>query len=291
MKGNDAMDIGIILTTFQRNDNLELFFKSARKIYGNIPIYIADQNPSRLKRRIIKKYNAINITVKYDCGLSAARNALVNAAKHKYLILAEDDFVFNDKSKADNAIKILENNKTIAMVGGRYHNVYRTRNGYKELNYFNYEYMLDLSNFGTLLLTHRTQLDSDKHRNLFHGIEHFTYDTVNNFFIMNRDTMIDNNLFWDEKIKVEAEHIDFFLNLKINHPELKSVFLPTLEVDHVRKISNRKYKKYRTRTEFFYMFAKKWKIRSIINQGNWVRDISKEKQSKLNLKNNRPEKV
>lgn len=43
-----------------------------------------------------------------DCGLSAGRNFLLNKIQTKYFVLADDDFVFDQKTNLERAVQILE---------------------------------------------------------------------------------------------------------------------------------------------------------------------------------------
>lgn len=92
--------IGIVITTFFRNDLLEKSIKSLEiiKQNQNVEIFIVDQNPTEEK---LNKYQGpyFYIPVPYNSGLSYARNEGVKYAKDlecDYVIIWSDSFLANE---------------------------------------------------------------------------------------------------------------------------------------------------------------------------------------------------
>ena len=58
------------------------------------------------------------VDVEQDCGLSASRNALAVACPTPLMCLAEEDFVFTDKTDLAAGVAILDANPELGMIGG-----------------------------------------------------------------------------------------------------------------------------------------------------------------------------
>src|SRR5690606_32466414 len=90
--------ITILITSFKRDECVDKILKS-----------IGDRNVS---------------VVVVDTGgnLSAGRNFGVQACKTKYIIIAEEDFEFDNNTNFDTWVKILNHDPSVKVVGGRLRN-------------------------------------------------------------------------------------------------------------------------------------------------------------------------
>ena len=110
----DNLVLGI--TAFNRPKLLERLVASVREFYPSLPIMIADNGwqPADLT-----EWSGITmVDVEDDCGLSASRNALAAACPTPLMCLAEEDFVFTDKTDLAAGVAILDENPELGMIGG-----------------------------------------------------------------------------------------------------------------------------------------------------------------------------
>jgi GT2 family glycosyltransferase len=249
-------DIAFLIKTIERYDCLERLLFSIVKYYPNANIFIADDGKhfnvpyyTDLWKRLFeagltKKPTAYNI--EYDSGLSYSRNFLVKSVrdKFKYLLILDDDFEFTEETKIKKMKELLEGDLTLGLVGGV------VSDDGKMDRHFEHNFEI----IGETLY-HRADKEAMKKIN---GIEYKIVECVLNFCLINNS--LTYSVLWDDKIKIQGEHTDFFLRLK--ETPWKVAYCPEVRVNHFTKLDP-EYKKKRKRNEFLIYMMKKHNIKKI----------------------------
>lgn len=243
-------DVTFVLTTINRKANLEKLLLSIAKYYPNQNVIIADQNEyfdrdyyialwAKLAEKGMKKPLAYSIG--YDAGLSSARNKLIKKAETKYILILDDDFIFTEETDILKMKNIMESNHNIGIVGGA------VINGKEELNFnFNFERSKD-----TLY-----QREASSEWKTYKGATYKMCDCVLNFALIK--TEIAKDIKWDEKIKIQGEHTDFFLRLR--DTGWKVAYCPDVKIEHKQTLTG-KYRELRERNDFFVLMMKKHNLK------------------------------
>src|SRR5262245_47070706 len=112
--------LALAFATIERPQVVQRLVLSVRRHFPELPIYVADQ--SRRVEAMLPFYEAHNVTLvrmPYDIGVTASRNRLTREVKEDYLILSDDDFIFGRQTSFADAVRVLEAERDIAVVGGR----------------------------------------------------------------------------------------------------------------------------------------------------------------------------
>ncbi|XP_054639780.1 beta-1,4 N-acetylgalactosaminyltransferase 1 isoform X2 [Dunckerocampus dactyliophorus] len=106
--------VTIVTKTFLRYDKLQNLIDSVRKYYPTVTIIIADDNkdPQTISGPYIEHY-----TMPFGKGWFAGRNLAVSQVTTKYVLWADDDFIFTSKTKLEKLVDVLERT-TLDLVGG-----------------------------------------------------------------------------------------------------------------------------------------------------------------------------
>jgi GT2 family glycosyltransferase len=177
------------------------------------------------------------ISLPYDVGLSAGRNAMLDRVTTPYFVLLDDDFVFTPKTTLDRLLDVLERNANVDIVSGSLFLPGKENEPYSyaellELDYAAKELRLRKGNRGALPNEPGC----------------FLHDIVLNFFVARTDRI--RRVRWDERLKL-GEHQDFFIRAK--QAGLVVVACPSHAVAlHDQAHSDQNYKAKRMR-EFQYL--------------------------------------
>lgn len=106
--------VTIATKTFLRYDKLKDLIDSIRQYYPTVTIVIADDNehPQPVKGPYIEHY-----IMPFGKGWFAGRNLAVSQVSTKYVLWADDDFIFTANTKLEKMVDILEKT-TLDLVGG-----------------------------------------------------------------------------------------------------------------------------------------------------------------------------
>jgi hypothetical protein len=248
--------IDFLITYFGRKENLENLLFSIAKYYPKANILIADQTGAfrsdyykDLWRRVmdaglIYKPTAFNLF--YDFGLSACRNYLLGKSELDYILILEEDFIFYEETDIDKMLLLLEEKEDIMIAGGM------VVNTPAELHF---EYDLEKKD----KILHLTKPKNEIKE--FKGIKYLELDCVFNFFLARSELFY--KIKWDKNLKINGEHLDFFLRLKELGSNNKVVYLPEIKVKHDKQINDEQYQKLRSRKEFLKLSMKKNGIKEI----------------------------
>ena len=104
--------VTLIIKTFERPQCINRLVYTIRMMYPNLRIIVADDS---------KKSQSINgvehLRMEYDSGVSAGRNLALSKVDTQYVVTLDDDFIFNDKTKLESWLSILQNNN-LDIIGG-----------------------------------------------------------------------------------------------------------------------------------------------------------------------------
>jgi len=255
--------IAIIITTFLRNNisyqavnniikywNKEyiIFYANQsyktdlEKVNGFSEFCSSISDPAHLSSNHLHYYN-----LPFDCGLSYARNYLVERAKEhdcKYCLIIADSLHVNSTYDFTNIIAFLESDLNNGIVG------------FNINNRVAWEYDLELvpNEYFYLKKPRREKI-------VFNSIEFKPVDICRNFFLAKTTCLLENK--WDENLKL-TEHESFFWELK--QTDWKVYWTDSITCDYISSKSD-VYNKYRRRIykEFLDVLKKKYHIKS------WVR--------------------
>ena len=253
-------EVTIIIKTLDRCDCLINLLDSIFKKYPKIRVLVGDDSEISSKEKILSKFNQYNLqyyNLERDCGLSAGRNFLLNKIQTKYFVLADDDFVFDQKTNLERAVQILEEKK-LDIIGGYIRNYKIIKSNWDKLLVLIQKilkYELPTNYIGTLKMEGNTFYADYT----VHSFPEFAEtDLVLNFFLAKTERIKEIHG-WDPKLKLQ-EHTEFFYRVKLNN--LKVGFTNELSVQH-HPVKLKKYSEKRNRN-YTNVFMDKYAIDKIV---------------------------
>lgn len=199
--------VAVLIKTFLRD---EVMYKTVAAVEKMMPVpyrlYIADdgyQNDRKTAfyNQLIEAGHVV-VTMPYNSGISAGRNALLKVAREDYILLLDDDTAIKDGPSLMKMKTCLDADPTLGIVAA----VLKREKG----AWFGpeaYSYGLRLEMRGDLLV----RLPSSRTEQKAGDVAYRYADQVPNVFLAKREVFDD--IKWDERIKIEYEHMDFFLRL------------------------------------------------------------------------------
>lgn len=248
-------NVDFIITTYQRQEGLKNLLDSIFKYYPNANVTVGCQGTVYEGFEV---YPIKMIKLPNDYGLSASRNSLVKNTKAKYILLLEDDFVFNEHTDISKMVKIIESNEKIGIVGGM------VKEHGQEVHFEHYPRIKEKA------MIHESDLNN--YVNLG-DIQYKLTGSVLNFALFKRQVL--RNVKWDDELKL-AEHNDFFLRL--NQTNWLIAYTPQVYLDTI-KINNPAYKfiKKENHEKSIRKLMKKWKVNRIIGAERFCRELKNDK--------------
>lgn len=253
-------EVTIIIKTLDRCDCLINLLDSIFKKYPKIRVLVGDDSEISSKEKILSKFNQYNLqyyNLEKDCGLSAGRNFLLNKIQTRYFVLADDDFVFDQKTNLERAVQILEEKK-LDIIGGYIRNYKIVKSNWDRLFVLIQKilkYELPTNYIGTLKMEGNTFYADYT----VHSFPEFAEtDLVLNFFLAKTERIKEIHG-WDPKLKLQ-EHTEFFYRVKLNN--LKVGFTNELSVQH-HPVKLKKYSEKRNRN-YTNVFMDKYAIDKIV---------------------------
>jgi GT2 family glycosyltransferase len=228
-------DVTVAIKTFERRESLVALINSIRRLYPSIAIVVADDSKKPYAEDVARSFSNVQcITLKFDVGVSAGRNAMLARSTTKYLVLCDDDFLFYEQTRLEEFTRILEETD-IELVAGCVMEKADTGE-FSRCNCYAGNLILDMSR--------NLRMDPIKPKRPFSRC-----DIVANWFMANADAIRRTVGGWDSRLKVE-EHTDFFWRAKAGG--LKVASTPYVKVQHTLA-TNSRYDFYRhTRTDKYY---------------------------------------
>jgi len=251
-------NVGILITTFERDKHLFELVHSIRKYYDEIPIYIVDQGKSDdEKEKFLNNYGCDLIQIPWDSGLSLARNIGMKLMKENYAVLCDDDFVFTKNTKLERWYDLLQSLPNVGLAAGLLKQRGRE---------WHYEHELELKKDRYIIKDFKKIIWKNHE-----GIPYFYTDLCLNFFMIKKQAWRDNK--WDVDYKIIQEHIHFFLNMKFNS-KWKVIYTPKVMAQHNKVFTGNEYDEIRAskqrKIKNWNMFFRKTGIRFAVHKLNQV---------------------
>ena len=253
-------DVDFCVTYFLRRNGLTRLLESINKYYPRADITIANQGDEELD------FEGCTIfKLPFDYGLSASRNYLVKNTEKPYMLILEDDFVFNDYTDIKLMKELLEMDKDVGVVGGRV-----KENG-QDINFEQYFYK-----------NGRT-LEHVNDGNCYYKYRNITYKetgSVLNFALFKREVF--NDLMWDDRLKL-ADHTDFYLRMK--DTKWKVLHTPNVIIDTKKDVNTPEYKELKRREDFKKIMFDKHDIDKIVYLNGYEMKYDREKDKIIKGRN------
>lgn len=208
--------ITAVIKTFERPDRLDMLVASIKRLCPNLKIIVVDDSQ---QPRMIKGVQ--NIHLPFDSGVSAGRQAGLDAVETEYVLNLDDDYIFYRKTNILSSVRYLENTSNVDLVAGRV--LYLPY--YGELEYFD-----------NLLMSNEKENKVPKGTDI-NGL--IVYEKTANFWLGRTDRI--RQVGWDPRLK-RLDHSDFFTRAK---GQIISVYNPVMEVLHAPTHFNEDYLKIR----------------------------------------------
>ncbi len=250
--------VAIGIKTFMREESL---FKTLDSIEKHFPypyrFYIADDGDiseeKEYRYQQLEIQGHMIIRLPFNSGISLGRNMITKKAKEDYILITDDDISLNDSESIERMKKILDSKEDIGLCAGMIHQENGDPFGGKD-----YSRGLRLEIDKNVLFRHRSEGNLSKLDGTL-----FNYaDQVVNFFLAKKE--IFNDICWDDRIKIEYEHMDFFLNLK--KTRWKATVCLNTKLTHCRGSNlDSVYIRHRNSAPIQYFYAKHG-IENIINR-------------------------
>jgi len=116
-------DITILIKTFERSDCLRRLLRSIADRGYTYPVLVADDSREPYRSAVLEEFGdliAEYLVLPFDVGLSAGRNAMLARVQTPYLLLCDDDFVFDERTDVPRMRRLLEAND-LDLLGGVYY--------------------------------------------------------------------------------------------------------------------------------------------------------------------------
>lgn len=262
--------ITLIFVTIERNDSVKRFVTSVRRYFPHLRVIAADQNAKT--DEMIRFYNSHKIQVcwlPFDCGLSYARNRGFEEVETPYVLLADDDFIFTDKTNVRAALDILENDPELGFIGGSIMDIRTGSNKVEKRLLRRWEKFFLICERTKTLITIPIDYLPLQTRQVA-GYTIYMCDMTSNWGLF-RTAVLDGNIQWDEDIKINGEHEDFFLSLKENS-SWRVGYLPQLQCDH-HQLNHPEYSKLRRRQTGRQLLGRKWGLTHHLELGVGLREF------------------
>ncbi len=223
-------------------------------------LYIADDGPMSDEKQ--SKYYRLEqaghkiIKLPFDSGISVGRNAIINAVEEDYVWMTDDDVTLADTESLSLMRKVLDDSPDIGLVAAIIRNErdggYFCCEGYAKGIQFIKDGAL-LKRIPAARLIHSTGDNG--------GPGYIVADQVPNSFLAKRTLFHD--IKWDNRIKIEYEHMDFFLTLL--KTKWKAAICLEAKLLHLDCLPDQEYFTYRRAGSPAY-FQGKHQIKLITNQ-------------------------
>lgn len=257
-----GLEIAIAIKTFCREGN---FFRVIKAIKQNFPypyrLYIADDGEMSFEKETLyqslESKGHVIIKLPFNGGLSVGRNAILKQVKEDCVLVMDDDIQITDGKAITNMKTILDSDGSIGLVAGMLKN-----EGSKTwFGNDNYSRGIRFTFANGVLTREPTATPIEE----VDDIRYRRADQVVNFFLARRE--IFDEIKWDNRIKIEYEHMDFFLELGKTNWDVVVCFdavATHLRID-LTDPTWRDYQAYRNTRPFQYFYTKH-NIKRIVNR-------------------------
>jgi len=249
--------IAILITSFLRDKLLYESVQSIIRHYTNNYIILVANQSYKTDEERLKGFSDFNVNIDntvhapihyynlpFDCGLSYARNFLVEKANSlgcKYCWLSADSIMFINEYNVNPIINFLEEDSKRGIVGVE---LYGRPEWHRDID------LVKGKHFHLKIPTRPIIT--------FQDVKFIPCDVIKNIFIAKTECLINNK--WDNELKL-LEHEDFFWRLK-NSDNSYQVFFTDYITTKYKDFKPNEYNKYRRRmhAEFRKKLQEKYKI-------------------------------
>jgi len=186
---------------FKTLDSIEKYFPYSYKLYIADDSGVSDEKEYRYQQLEIQGHTVIRLP--FNSGLSYGRNEIIRRVKEEYILMMDDDIQLVDSDSIKKMKQVLDSTDDIGLCAG----IIYQENG-EPFGGHAYSRGLVLEIDKGILFRHRSMGKLAKADDVLYNYA----DQVVNFFLAKR--AIFKKVTWDNRIKIEYEHMDFFLNLK-----------------------------------------------------------------------------
>lgn len=192
-------DISVGVTAFLRPEKLDDSLRSVRNCRTDFTeVVVAGNGPGNIgNQEVAEKHDARFLDLDFDCGVSKARNRIVQETDSEYVLLLDDDVeVPRDVSKL---VEVLDLDSDLAGVSGSIREDGEVFCGGR-----------DLKIRGSTCI--RSASRSSKASKWVHGgkISYYKYDFVPTPGVYRVEAL--REIGWDQRFRIGKEHLDFFLS-------------------------------------------------------------------------------
>jgi GR25 family glycosyltransferase involved in LPS biosynthesis/GT2 family glycosyltransferase len=223
------------ITAFNRPQYLERLVASILRFYPQATIIVADNG--KLKAKLPPGVQVLPLP--FDCGVSAARNALYRSFRTKYLLILEEDFIFTAETRVERFVDVLDSDLAVGLVGGAL-----------DLDGAKHDYSITISQFGSEV---RLSKASTAWRTTHSGTTYRTCDMVFMFCLVRRE--LTQDLLWDERLVIGGEHLAYFQEMQ-KMGRWRTAYTPCVSCVHDRGGRTRQYNEFRGRAA---SYVERWR--------------------------------
>jgi len=252
--------VAVAIKTFMREeclfktlDSIEKYMPFPYRIYVADDSKITDDKAYRYYKLEHRGHRVIKTPeLPFNSGISIGRNAIIKEITEEYVLMMDDDIQLVDSDSVKKMMAVLESADDIGLVAGQLFHENGEPWGGPE-----YTKGLRLEKDRGLLYRYPTE----KKYHSRNGTKYIYADQVVNFFLAKRQ--IFNDIMWDEQIRIEYEHMDFFLRLK--ETKWRAVACLGAQAMHTKSRHDTEYNFFRRSIASDY-FHKKHDITRVINR-------------------------
>jgi len=226
-------DSTLIVTAFNRPNELEACVASIRAFYPKLRIIVSDNGKhfKESRKKLERQYKCRYLQLPFDSGVSYSKNMALDQVETKYAIIIDDDFIFTEKTKLEKMKAVIDSDPSVGVVGG----CPVTSSG--KVGTSGSTLRIDREHG---FLVRRPIEDPDWKE--INGIKYFYADFIRQFLIIRNVP----ELRWEERMKIRGLHLYFFLKIKWDE-RWRVAYVPEVTVLHDRARPSPEYFEYRKR--------------------------------------------
>lgn len=268
-----SRSVTVVVATIGRDEAMIRFVGSVRTRYPTLAILVADQNePTDEMRERYERHGCEVLWLPYDCGLAFARNRALERVRTPYVLLADDDFVFTGETNVEAALSVMDAAADLGFLGGSLIDARDDHDGPRLLRKWEKRFVVcDAAR--TLISLPIDYLPMQERVVAGHRI--YECDMTSNWGLLR--TRVFEDVQWDERIKINGEHEDFFLALQAR-TDWNVAYLPTLRCDH-RQPAVPAYRALRRRQGGRTILGEKWSFTHHLELGMGLRSFEHYRQA------------
>lgn len=209
-------DVTAVIKTFERPYALRRLLASIRRRFPSLRVVVVDDSKSPTVMDGVE-----TVLMPFDTGVSAGKRAGLARVTTKYVLMLDDDFVFYRRTRLPDAVRVLDTQREIDLVGGDVVNLpFFTRVDYE-----------------TAELFPTAAAPTFRKGTSIAGLP--VYDKVPNFYVARTEKL--RLVGWTPELK-RVDHADFFTRAK---GVLTTVFYADFKCLHAQTPFDREYMRHR----------------------------------------------